>query len=254
MPGKAQDSPERAPGFGMNSRESLARWDRDSLSWRTSQLCLLEGSTRFSEHWPTSGMMRSGALYARPTWAPRTDGSGSSLSLIAWNTPDAGINCRGNTQSVAADQWSTPQSQDAKHQGPAGYTGQNNGSLTRDASDWSTPRAEDGERGQGSQFDGLPEDVRAWATPSTRDYKDSAGMATTGINPDGSERERVDQFPRQVFAWDGQTQRQSEAQTAPSDLSPPTPRRAGLNPRFALWLMGFSVTWLDSTPPNRKDA
>lgn len=31
-----------------------------------------------------------------------------------------------------------------------------------------------------------------------RDWKDSAGMATTGINPDGSERSRIDQLPRQA--------------------------------------------------------
>lgn len=43
----------------------------------------------------------------------------------------------------------------------------------------------------------------AWATPSTRDYKDSAGMAHHGINPDGSVRKRLDQLGRQVqlTAW-----------------------------------------------------
>lgn len=40
--------------------------------------------------------------------------------------------------------------------------------------------------------------LAAWSTPSTRDWKDSPGMSTTGINPDGSERSRLDQLPRQV--------------------------------------------------------
>jgi hypothetical protein len=37
-----------------------------------------------------------------------------------------------------------------------------------------------------------------WATPSARDWKDTAGMATTATNPDGSERTRLDQLGRQV--------------------------------------------------------
>ena len=43
---------------------------------------------------------------------------------------------------------------------------------------------------------GLP--VSPWATPSARDWKDTAGMATIATNPDGSERTRLDQLPRQA--------------------------------------------------------
>lgn len=35
-------------------------------------------------------------------------------------------------------------------------------------------------------------------TPAARDYKDTEGMATTSINPDGSVRSRLDQLPRQA--------------------------------------------------------
>jgi hypothetical protein len=35
-------------------------------------------------------------------------------------------------------------------------------------------------------------------TPSTRDWKDTPGMAETGTNPDGTMRERLDQLPRQA--------------------------------------------------------
>jgi hypothetical protein len=52
-----------------------------------------------------------------------------------------------------------------------------------------------------------------WATPSTRDHKDTIGMATTGTNPDGSTRTRLDQLPRQA------------AQIAPW----PTPDAAAMN-------------------------
>lgn len=42
-----------------------------------------------------------------------------------------------------------------------------------------------------------------WPTPTTRDWKDTAGMATTGINPDGSERSRLDRvgLVAQLAGW-----------------------------------------------------
>lgn len=38
-----------------------------------------------------------------------------------------------------------------------------------------------------------------WPTPSARDYKDTPGMARTGVNPDGSTRQRTDQLARVVY-------------------------------------------------------
>jgi hypothetical protein len=45
--------------------------------------------------------------------------------------------------------------------------------------------------------------LATWSTPSSRDWKDTPGMATTGTNPDGSTRTRLDQLPRQagLAAW-----------------------------------------------------
>ena len=40
--------------------------------------------------------------------------------------------------------------------------------------------------------------LTGWASPASRDWKDSAGMATEGVNPDGSKRKRTDQLPRQA--------------------------------------------------------
>lgn len=37
-----------------------------------------------------------------------------------------------------------------------------------------------------------------WSTASSRDWKDTPGMADTGVNPDGSTRTRADQLPRQA--------------------------------------------------------
>lgn len=79
------------PAFGTNSLESLAKWDPVSLSWKTSQLCLLGGLETFSGPWPRSGTMRNGESFAHPMLALHTEESGSLL----WPTPDASMSIGG---------------------------------------------------------------------------------------------------------------------------------------------------------------
>lgn len=100
----------RAAGFGQKSAGWLASLDRDSSSWKTSQLCLTEsgglGLAEFSEIWPRSGMMRSGIAYRLPPLAPLTKGIGSG----SWPTPRKTMkrgwmaylraNARGNLEEV----------------------------------------------------------------------------------------------------------------------------------------------------------
>ncbi len=85
-PAKTSPSRARAPvllaneaDYGLSSPESLARYDRSTSSWRTSQLCLVEGSARFSETWPRSGMTRSGTAYRLRPLVLLTEGTGSGL-------------------------------------------------------------------------------------------------------------------------------------------------------------------------------
>ena len=42
-----------------------------------------------------------------------------------------------------------------------------------------------------------------WPTCSARDWKDTPGMSETGVNPDGTERKRLDMLPRvaQLASW-----------------------------------------------------
>lgn len=79
------DSPVFAAGYGANTLELLASYDRDTLLWRTSQTCLLEGLARFSETWPRSGLMRNGIAYRLATLAPRSLATASGLlpTLVA---------------------------------------------------------------------------------------------------------------------------------------------------------------------------
>ena len=72
---------------------------------------------------------------------------------------------------------------------------------------WGTPKAAAGKYQSGKngevilnlagQVDLAPTPA-LWSTPASRDYKDSPGMATTGTNPDGSMRARLDTLPRQA--------------------------------------------------------
>lgn len=71
--------------YGQSMPASLANYDPVSSSWRTSQRCLVEGWTVFSETWPRSGMMRSGIAYQLAPLAPLISGTGSGL----WPTPSA---------------------------------------------------------------------------------------------------------------------------------------------------------------------
>jgi len=131
---------------------------------------------------------------------------------------------------------------------------------------WNTPRATDGSNGGPNQAGGaLPADAAkcvlsaadqqfvkdlefqeqpatdaalvGWASPSTRDWKDTPGMSDVGVNPDGSLRSRLDQLPRQVH---GLITESSTAQTG---------SRGVLDARFSRWLMGFPAEW-DQASPN----
>jgi len=79
-------------GYSSTPCELFANWNQESLSWKTSQRCLLEGWTTFSGRWPRSGLMRSGTVYRLRPLVPRISGTGFSSSDTEpewWGTPNA---------------------------------------------------------------------------------------------------------------------------------------------------------------------
>jgi hypothetical protein len=78
-----------------------------------------------------------------------------------------------------------------------------------------------------------------WVTPSARDWKDSPGMATTGINPDGTERSRIDMLPRQAAQTSGNPVNGSPARTV---------NRGQLNPALPRWLQSIPAVWDECSP------
>ena len=58
VPTKKEKEPtENTPASGGKWHGSLARWDRDSSSWKTPQTSLLADLDTFSETWPRWGIM-----------------------------------------------------------------------------------------------------------------------------------------------------------------------------------------------------
>ena len=76
---RVQGLKESAAVYGQSSPGLLARYDHATQSWKTSQHCVIEGLTEFSETWPRSGMMQNGIAYKLPPLVCLTEGTASGL-------------------------------------------------------------------------------------------------------------------------------------------------------------------------------
>jgi len=127
-PGRGQDWPASGRGYGQRLPDWLASYNPTTSSWRTSQHCLVEGLSVYSETWPRSGMTRNGTAYQLPPLVPLTDGTESG----SWPTPRKSsvaasarmevvgniTNPRGNLEEeVHAMLWGTPTARDWKDSG-----------------------------------------------------------------------------------------------------------------------------------------
>jgi len=90
-PENAPESKANEAGSGPSLLGSFASYDRDSCSWKTSQLCLDGEWEEFSETWPKAGTMRSGIAYRRQPLVPRIFATAffALRAPLTWNTPCA---------------------------------------------------------------------------------------------------------------------------------------------------------------------
>ena len=172
---KEPESREHEAECGDTWRESFARWDRATSSWRTPQCSLLADLDVFSETWPKWGMMRGGGCSVQSMLVLRTSETGSGL----WPTPRAGNpgsrpNGKGGkilAEEVAISEgsrirgqklWPTPCATDHKGSGKAG--------TLRDRLDYATER--------------VATKSNTYATPQARDFR--SGSTDRWDNPDRS--------------------------------------------------------------------
>lgn len=80
---KARASAERKADYGASSRVLLAKYDRDTRSWKTLQCSLFGDSEGCLETFPKSGIMRGGVLWELTMWAHPTGASESGF----WRIP-----------------------------------------------------------------------------------------------------------------------------------------------------------------------
>jgi len=90
--------------YGATWHGSLARFDRDSSTWRTPQLSLLGDSERFSVTWPQWGLMLGGECSAltTPTLPTRERDSGFWPTLTASIGAKCGGRHRGKADTLAS--------------------------------------------------------------------------------------------------------------------------------------------------------
>jgi len=202
-------------GSGQTWRAYLAKYDRNSSSWKTCQGSLVPDLETFSATWPRSGTMRNGVVSERPTLVPAIGGNGGS----AWQTPRAIYGEHPGMKDTAhltgqAQAWPTPQAHDA--QGPK------------------TPEQIAAMRAKGHGVKNLNEMVANWPTPTTRDHKGPPGRGAQlrggrQSSLPATVRDAVVSFPP------------GQAPTGPNG----SPNTRTLNPLFVEALMGWAPGWTD---------
>lgn len=181
--------------------------DKDSIGWRTPQA---SDAARGVEENPklrcakagTGSLNNEAALTSWPT--PRTPTGGPES---AERKQELGRTKSGGADLQAAAllaPWPTSRAEDSESTGAHRGANDTLTSAARLASPRATPIAKDARGNHSDSWaQAIKEMVTPRASPSARDFKDTLGMATTGTNPDGSERTRLDQLPRQagLAAW-----------------------------------------------------
>ena len=241
LPGRARVSMGSNQDCGPKWRESLARFDPVSRSWKTAQRSLLGDSTASSLILPRWGLMRAGVLSAPPKSERPTNETVSGL-------------------------WPTPRANDAEKRGDFDATNPRNGlPAAVKRSLWPTPCARDHfpahkpeyieeKRAQGHGMSNLNDAVahphmfkNLWPTPTKSDGSGGPGVSgrAGGLN-----------LRTAVAQWPTPTVNDSKNSTLPPSqiehdnipgalLRDGEPPGGQLNPAWVERMMGWPDGWTD---------
>ena len=214
-------SPVQGPVFGTRCTGSLARYDRDSCSWKTSQRCLDGGWEPYSVTFPRSGTTQNGTLFLLQPLVRRTAGKGSGL----WPTPRAREipnsaahiaertqpGRKGPSSLSSAVMWPTPVASTAKRSEGAILA------MRRLVDSGAISEQEASQMLEGSL---RPKRMKAWGTPTAVCWKGSGKPGTKSHQHDV----KNGNLRGQVIT---------------------SPNGGQLNPKWVEWLMGFPLGWTD---------
>ena len=196
----------------LNSCESYAWYDHNTLSWRTWQRSLIEGWTLFSGSFPKQGMMQNGQLYQQVLWEPaikEADG-GSLPTPIASKAIEQKVKFKQGGTPLLAALLPTPTASDVEG-GVAKDVQFQNGSFFR-------------ENKQGVRWGvKLRDAVSILPTPTAKDYKDS------GENMNYKKAAEKGRLPGVIV----------------ESRSTQTGKDTNLNPHFVEEMMGYPIGWTD---------
>jgi len=175
-----------------------------------------------------------GSTECRLTWSHRVTPSGHVVYLLRASEP--------LTSDTGCTLWPTPHKNAVT--GPGSRDGGENIQTVAATASWQTPLTPTGGKTSrsGDRKDELliagQAKAATLASPSARDWKDTPGMTTMGTNPDGTERDRNDQLPRQAnqvlgIVWNG-----SSVEIRSEDWY-----GGQLNPSLVRWLQGVPAIW-----------
>ncbi len=233
------------PGSGSSCSVGLTRSLESRLRARTASL----GSTLFALTWKDRTTPSGFLIPALRASARRISDNGFS----SWPTPSA--------QEMATrdlDRLEARRAECKERTGNGNGFGLTLGSQALYAA-WPTPKASDCSGGRTTETAGsgnahLDKDARlaSWCTSSARDGKDTAGMALTGTNPDGLERSRTDQLPRQARLCGPARLMASGEMLTGSDAQMVSGGQ--LSPAHSRWLMGLPSVWDQAAPSKASPA
>ena len=238
QPDEAPALRESDPECGVTWRESLARYDPDTSSWKTPQSSLLGDYTEFSETWPRWGSMQDGVSYQRQTLVRHTRETEFGL----WRTPQATEGMRGVYKSKEA--------MDA-HLNWGHQLSLSNQVVHRHL--WPTPTVCGNYNKKGlskTSGDGLATAVAKWPTPQASDNKQRATANSTARR---MELKKQISLEAAVKFWPTPTSHNAKEGAYPAEFTRNTPTlsaQAGgtLNPTWTEWLMGWPLGWTDLKP------